>query len=67
MGDEEADVGQQRAGLEVLAGRLAEALQRGHVREGDQTVEQLEGQAGDVGGVLGLVVAQRGQVRHAPP
>ena len=59
VGDEEAHVGQQRAGLEVLAGRLAETVQRGHVRKGDQTVEQLEGQAGDVGGVLGFVVAQR--------
>ena len=33
-------------------------VERGHVREGDQTVEQLEGQAGDVGGVLGFLVAQ---------
>ena len=42
VGDDEADVGEQRPRLEVLPGGRVEAVQ------GRQLVEQLDGQAGDV-------------------
>ena len=61
MGHEEADVGEQRTGLEVLAGGLVEPVQRG------QPVEQLDGEAGDVSRVRRVVVAPLGELADAAP
>ena len=61
MGDDEPDVGEQRAGLQVLAGGRVEAVDR------RQRVEQLDREAGDVGGVGGVVVAPVGELTDAPP
>ena len=61
VGDHQADVGQQGAGLEVLAGRAVEVVQR------HQAVEQLDGEAGDVGRVGGVVVAAVGELEDAAP
>ncbi len=62
VGDDEADVGEQRAGLEVLAG----GRRRGRAAAPDG-VEQLDGEAGDVGRVRRVVVAAIGELADAAP
>ena len=55
------DVGQQRGRLEQLPGVVAQAVEPGRL------VEQLEGQLGHMGTVLGLVVHELGQAGDAAP
>ena len=61
VGDDQADVGQQRTRLEVLPRRGIEAVQR------RQRVEQLDGEAGDVRRVRRVVVAPLGELADAAP
>ena len=62
VGHEQAHVGQQGGRLEQLAGLVAEVVQRAR-----GLVEQLEGQPGHVGRVVGLLVHHLGQADHAAP